>query len=79
MRGILVQEIKAFAIVHDASSKLSVRDTDSLQEALDKMLDYEQDVLPVLNSQGEIIGDLRLSEVLSQALIHGRDLCGMED
>jgi CBS domain-containing protein len=51
---------------------LSVRETDSLQSALDKMLDNDEDVLPVLNSQGEITGDLRLSEVLSWVLTYGR-------
>jgi len=37
------------------------RETDSLQTALDKMLNYEEDIIPVLDSEGNILGDLRLS------------------
>jgi len=36
------------------------------------MIDHEEDVLPVLNSQGQIVGDLRLSEVLQFMLMKGR-------
>jgi len=59
-------------IAYKASTMLDVRETDSLQAALDKMLDNDEDILPVLNSQGEIVGDLRLSEVLSWVLINSR-------
>jgi CBS domain-containing protein len=51
---------------------LGVRETDSLQTALDKMLDYEEDIIPVLDSEGHILGDLRLSEVLLKALEVGK-------
>jgi hypothetical protein len=47
-----------------------------LQIALDKMLDNEEDVLPVLNSRSEILGDLRLSEILSWMLTNGRNELG---
>jgi CBS domain-containing protein len=43
---------------------LSVKESDTLQTALDKMLDSEEDVIPVLDSEGRILGDLGLSEVL---------------
>jgi hypothetical protein len=51
---------------------LGVRETDSLQIALDKMLDFEEDIIPVLDSEGHIMGDLRLSEVLLKALEVGK-------
>lgn len=51
---------------------LGVEETDSLQTALDKMLDYEEDIIPVLDSEGHILGDLRLSEVLFKALEVGK-------
>jgi len=51
---------------------LSVRENETLQAALDRMIDHEEDVLPVLNSQGQIVGDLRLSEVLQFMLMKGR-------
>jgi CBS domain-containing protein len=51
---------------------LGVRKTDSLQIALDKMLDFEEDIIPVLDNEGHILGDLRLSEVLLKALEFGK-------
>jgi len=51
---------------------LGVRETDSLQTALDKMLNYEEDIIPVLDNEGHILGDLRLSEVLMKALEVGK-------
>jgi hypothetical protein len=32
------------------------------------MVDHEEDIIPVLDGEGRIIGDLSLSEVLSKAL-----------
>ena len=72
----IVDARKGKDIAHSASNILSVRETDSLQSALDKMLDHEEDVLPVLNSQSEIVGDLRLSEVLSWMLMNSRNKPG---
>lgn len=63
---------KARDIARGDPRMLSVKENDTLQAALDKMLDHEEDVLPVLNSQGEILGDLRLSEVLRFTLAYGR-------
>jgi CBS domain-containing protein len=51
---------------------LGVRETDSLQTALDKMLDFEEDIIPVFDSEGYVLGDLRLSEVLFKALEVGK-------
>ncbi|MDD5501624.1 MAG: CBS domain-containing protein [Candidatus Omnitrophica bacterium] len=72
----IVDARKGKDIAHSASNMISVRETDSLQSGLDKMLDHEEEVLPVLNSRGEIVGDLRLSEVLSWALTKSRDIYG---
>jgi len=68
----LVDAKKAKDLCRGDQQALSVKESDSLQAALDKMLDQEEDVLPVLDSQGEIIDDLRLSEVLQWLLVHGR-------
>jgi CBS domain-containing protein len=51
---------------------LSVKESDTLQAALDKMLDQEEDVIAVLDSEGRVLGDLRLSEILWWVLTHGR-------
>lgn len=50
----------------------SVKENDTLQAALDKMLDYEEDIIPVLDNVGKILGDLRLSEALWWVLAFGR-------
>jgi CBS-domain-containing membrane protein len=50
----------------------SVKENDTLQTALDKMLDYKEDVIPVLDSEGRILGDLGLSEVLWSGFAYGR-------
>ena len=52
---------------------LGIRENDTLQSALGKMLDNEEDVLPVINSRGEIVGDLRISEILSWILTNRKD------
>jgi CBS-domain-containing membrane protein len=59
---------KAKDICRCSGLPFSVREEDMLQTALDKMLDNEEDVLPILNNRNEIIGDLRLSEILSWML-----------
>ncbi len=51
---------------------MGVRETDTLQTALDKLLDFEEDIIPVLDSEGHILGDLTLSEVLLKALEVGK-------
>jgi CBS domain-containing protein len=45
-----------------------VREVDTLQAALDLMVKNEQDIIPVLDNEGRIIGDLSLSEILAKAL-----------
>ena len=49
----------------------AVREGDSLQRALDKMLDHKEDTLAVLDNEGRLLGDLTLSEVLNFAYSHG--------
>jgi hypothetical protein len=51
---------------------ISVKESDSLQTALDKMLRYEEDIIPVLDHEGKVLGDLRLSEVLWWFLSFGK-------
>jgi CBS domain-containing protein len=50
----------------------SVQESDTLQAALDLMVDYEENILPVLDGEGRIIGDLSLSEVLLKAIEVGK-------
>jgi CBS domain-containing protein len=50
------------------SGEFFVKESDTLQKVLDKMLDEKQDVLPVVDEQYKILGDIRLSEVLLKAI-----------
>ena len=50
------------------TSRFSVKEKDSLQVALDLMLDYEEDIIPVVDNDNRVIGDLRLSEILLKAI-----------
>lgn len=67
---------KAKDICRCSGLRFSVGEGDMLQIALDKMLNNEEDVLPVLNSRSEIMGDLRLSEILSWMLTNRKDKFG---
>jgi len=51
---------------------LGVKKTDTLQTALNQMIDSGEDIIPVLDSEGRILGDLRLSEVLLKAIEIGQ-------
>ena len=50
----------------------SVKENDTLQTALDKMLDSEEDVIPVLDNDHRVLGDLGLSEVLWAGYAYSR-------
>ena len=65
---------KAKDLARRDGRSLGIKETDSLQTALDKMLDVEEDVLPVIDNQGKILGDLRLSEVLLKAIELGKQV-----
>jgi CBS-domain-containing membrane protein len=47
---------------------LGVKESDTLETAFNQMMNFGEDVIPVLDSEGRILGDLRLSEVLLQAV-----------
>jgi len=79
MRKIAVSEFfrivdakKAKDLARRGMRSFSVRENDTLQTALERMLDYEEDIIPVLDEDGKIIGDLRLSEVLLKVLEMGK-------
>jgi CBS domain-containing protein len=64
----LVKATKAKDLEIDSSGAFSLKEDDTLQTALDLMVGYEEDIIPVLDSEGKIIGDVSLSELLSKAL-----------
>ncbi len=72
----LANAAKAKDLFRGEPRELSVNESDTLQSALDKMLDYEEDVLPVVDNECRILGDLRLSEVLLKAIEVGKQARG---
>ena len=60
----VVDAVRVKDLVNPGMKALAVNEADSLQTALDKMLDYEEDLLPVVDKDFRVIGDLRISEVL---------------
>ena len=64
----LVKARKAKDLETHNTSSFYVKENDTLLSALDLMIEFEQDIIPVLDGEGKILGDLSLSEVLSNAL-----------
>jgi CBS domain-containing protein len=59
---------KAIDLARGDYLSIGVKETDNLQTALDKMLDFKEDIIPVLDNVGHVLGDLSLTEVLLKAL-----------
>ena len=74
----IVDAKKAKDLVSGDPKAITVKETDTLQTALDKMLDHEEAVLPVVDGERRILGDLRLSEALLKAIEVGRGMIGNE-
>jgi CBS-domain-containing membrane protein len=67
-----VRRLLSAETVHDLalpdSHKMAVSMSDELGEALMKMAEFELEDIPVVDDQGVLVNDLRLSEVLAFAL-----------
>lgn len=70
----VVDAVRVKDLMNPGMKALAVKETDSLQTALDKMLDYEEDLLPVVDNDYRVLGDLRISEVLLYAIETGKRL-----
>ncbi len=64
----IVDNVPAKQVAHGTPDKLSLKLGDDLETAFDKMMMLNEDVLPVVDDDGNIIGDLSLSEILVKAL-----------
>ncbi len=67
----LITATTAGQVARPESREAAVRMTDSLSEALKKMIDLDLIVLPVVDEQERIVGDLKLSELLDRAVAEG--------
>jgi CBS domain-containing protein len=65
---ILARTRKAKDLELPEKRSFGVKENDTLQSALDLMIGNEQDIVPVLDNEGTILGDLSLSELLLKAL-----------
>jgi len=60
----IVDASKARDLATDNLNAVSVKENDTIQSALEKMLAAEEDIVAVLDNEGRVLGDLSLSEVL---------------
>lgn len=65
----LMRASKAHEVARPDSASSAVHVDDPLSEALRKMLVHDLSCLPVIDDDNIIIGDLKLSEILHQALL----------
>ena len=52
-------------------SYFGVKPSDTIQTALDRMIAYGDAIIPVLDNEGKVLGDLRVTEILMKALEFG--------
>ena len=45
-----------------------VKPSDTIQTALERMIAYGDAIVPVLDNEGKVLGDLRVTEILMKAL-----------
>jgi hypothetical protein len=70
LKLVAVRRVKDLTM--NSQQDLTVRETDMIQNALDKMLSSEEDIVAVLDHEGKVLGDLRLSEILWWILESGK-------
>ncbi len=64
----LMRAITAGEVMRPGSEAAAVRPSDTLAEALRRMIAHDLICLPVVDEQGRVLGDLKLTEVLACAL-----------
>ena len=72
----IVDSVKAKYLARGDWRSLGVKEWDTLELAFNQMMSLGEDIIPVLDDDGRIIGDLRLSEVLLKAIEVGRSTGG---
>ena len=68
-----ISAVKAKYLARGDWKSLGVKEGDNLAEAFKQMMSFGEDVVPVIDKDGRIIGDLRLSELLLKAIEAGRE------
>ena len=70
----LVDTVKAKYLARGDWRSFGVKEWDTLEKAFNQMMMLGEDVIPVIDEDGRIIGDLRLSEVLLKTIEVGKQL-----
>jgi CBS domain-containing protein len=68
-----ITAVKAKYLARGDWHSLGVREADNLAEAFKQMMSFGEDIVPVIDDDGKVIGDLRLSELLLKAIETGRE------
>lgn len=68
-----ISAVKAKYLARGDWLSLGVREDDNLSDAFKQMMSFGEDIVPVIDKDGRIIGDLRLSELLLKAIEVGRE------
>lgn len=58
---------KAKDLARGDSTSMGVKPSDTLQTAMNQMIAYGEAILPVLDDEGKILGDIRVTDVLLKA------------
>jgi CBS domain-containing protein len=68
----LISAQKCSDLLYGDRLSLGIKKDDSLQTALDKMVEHQTNILPVLDDDDMIIGDLLLSDILFKVVESGK-------
>ena len=63
---------KSADLAYGDRNSLGVKKNDTLQKALDKMVEHETNILPVLDDSARVIGDLLISDILFKVVEIGK-------
>ena len=63
---------KSIDLVYGDRNSLGVKRSDTIQKALDKMVEHETNILPILDDSARVIGDLLISDVLFKVVELGK-------
>jgi CBS domain-containing protein len=66
----MIESVQSIALARTGKT-MGLRGEDTLEKAFKLMVDLGEDILPVVDTEGRIIGDLTLSEVLLKAIETG--------
>ena len=68
----IISAEKSVDLVHGDRQSLGLKENDTLETALHKMVEYDTNILPVLNNADGIIGELLITHVLHKIVGIGK-------